>query len=272
MGLAAAVLFGLQVLAGWIALQCALDRVGERVARVRPVVAAMKVIDNFALVAGTTLCALLVLLPSFVFVVLEVFRFVQVRSRGDGNDSRDEQRGGDPSKTITAHMERVVGIVDELDAMGERMRQAALSLNLGEAQVIEEKYEAVATAETKAAILSQTCGNVLLAVCRHSETMEKLYSAMSPEEVDDLIYCDCDEFEVRAEKVISLIQILKECMERQTDLVKTVDDLYPMIPTVPVGVTSPTSHSALKPIDSPMIGTTRGCIEDEIDDSGFMED
>jgi hypothetical protein len=42
----------------------------------------------------------------------------------------------------------------------------------------------VSAAETKAAIVSQTCGNVLLAVCRHSETMEKLYSAMSPEEVD----------------------------------------------------------------------------------------
>ncbi|KAF9736069.1 hypothetical protein PMIN06_002983 [Paraphaeosphaeria minitans] len=277
MGLAAAVVFGMQVLGAWIALQCTLDRVGARVARVRPVVAAMKVVDNFALVAGTTLCALLVLLPSFVFVVLEVFRFVQVRSRGDGNDSPGEQRGGDPGKTITAHMERVVGIVDELDAMGERMRRAALSLNLnpnlGEAQeVMEEKHEAVAAAEAKAAILSQTCGNVLLAVCRHSETMEKLYSAMSPEEVDDLIYCDCDEFEIRAEKLIALIRILKECMERQTDLVKTVDDLYPMIPTVPVGLTSPTSHPALKPIDSPMIGTTRGCIEDEIDDSGFMED
>lgn len=38
--------------------------------------------------------------------------------------------------------------------------------------------------ETKAALLSQTCGNVLLAVCRHSETMEKLYSAMQPDEVD----------------------------------------------------------------------------------------
>jgi hypothetical protein len=46
-----------------------------------------------------------------------------------------------------------------------------------------------------------------------------------PNTNQDLIYCDCDEFEVRAEKVISLIQILKECMERQTDLVKTVDDL-----------------------------------------------
>jgi hypothetical protein len=87
----------------------------------------------------------------------------------------------------------------------------------------------VSAAETKTAILSQTCGNVLLAVCRHSETMEKLYSAMclstEPNTNQDLIYCDCDEFEVRAEKVISLIQILKECMERQTDLVKTVDDL-----------------------------------------------
>jgi hypothetical protein len=47
----------------------------------------------------------------------------------------------------------------------------------------------------------------------------------NPNVDQDLIYCDCDEFEVRAEKVISLIQILKECMERQTDLVKTVDDL-----------------------------------------------
>jgi hypothetical protein len=33
-------------------------------------------------------------------------------------------------------MERVVGIVDELDAMAERMRQAASSLKLGEAQVM----------------------------------------------------------------------------------------------------------------------------------------
>lgn len=135
MGFAAAAFVAVEVLAGWIALQCTLERVGERVARVRPVVKAMKVIDNFALVAGTTLCALLVLLPSFVFVVLEVFRFVQVRSRGDADDSPSELAGGDPSKTLTAHMERVVGIVDELDAMGERMRQAALSLKMGEAQV-----------------------------------------------------------------------------------------------------------------------------------------
>lgn len=138
MGLAAAAVFTLQVLGAWIALQCALERMGDRVARVRPVVAAMKAVDNFALVAGTTLCALLVLLPSFVFVVLEVFRFVQVRSRGNGdavaNDSRSQERGEDPTKTITAHMERVVAIVDELDAMGERLRQAALSLTPGDVQ------------------------------------------------------------------------------------------------------------------------------------------
>ncbi|KAL1604000.1 hypothetical protein SLS60_005592 [Paraconiothyrium brasiliense] len=219
MGLVAASVVVLEVLAAWIALQCVLERVGERVARVRPVVKAMKVVDDFALVAGTTLCALLVLLPSFVFVVLEVFRYVQLRSRT--GDAQQEQNVTDPAKTITAHMERVVGIIDELDAMGERMRQAALSLNHGE----EQTYEPKIAPEAKAAILSQTCGNVLLAVCRHSETMEKLYSAMQPEEVDELIYCDCDDFEIRAEKVIGLIQILKECMERQTDLVKTVDDL-----------------------------------------------
>ncbi|KAJ4345807.1 uncharacterized protein N0V89_011942 [Didymosphaeria variabile] len=276
MGLAAASVVVLEVLAAWIALQCVLERVGERVSSVRPVVKAMKVVDDFALVAGTTLCALLVLLPSFVFVVLEVFRYVQVRSRD--REERPAQNVMDPGKTITAHMERVVGIIDELDGMGERMRQAAMSLNHGEVEVpmvMEKTYEPVSVSapEAKAAILSQTCGNVLLAVCRHSETMEKLYSAMQPEEVDELIYCDCDDFEIRAEKVIGLIQILKECMERQTDLVKTVDDLYPMIPIAPAIVNGPNTKSIEKPIDSPMIPAARGCIEDEIDDdSGFMDD
>jgi hypothetical protein len=34
------------------------------------------------------------------------------------------------------------------------------------------------------AILPQACGNVLLAVCRHSESMERLYSTLQPPEVD----------------------------------------------------------------------------------------
>ena len=71
--------------------------------------------------------------------------------------------------------------------------------------------------------------------------MDQLYSAMSPQEVDvsqyvpvfkvyantykELIYCDCDDFEIRAEKVINLIRILKEGMDRQTELVKAVDAL-----------------------------------------------
>jgi len=42
----------------------------------------------------------------------------------------------------------------------------------------------------------------------------------------ELIYCDCDDVEIRAEKVLSLVEMLRECMERQTDLVKTVNDLW----------------------------------------------
>ena len=45
-----------------------------------------------------------------------------------------------------------------------------------------------------------------------------------------------------------------------------------MIPTVPLVLDGPAPPSALKPVDSPMIGTVRGCIEDEVEDSGFMED
>lgn len=137
MGFAAAPIVVLQLLAAWIALQCILVRVGEQVQTVRPVVAAMKVVNDFALVAGTTLCALLVLLPSFVFVVLEVFRYVQVRVRsGDSLFPTQPMNMTDPSKTLTAHMERVVAVIDELDAMGDQLRQAALSLNLEGKEVI----------------------------------------------------------------------------------------------------------------------------------------
>lgn len=241
MGVATATLLVLKAVAAWIAVQWVLQAVVERVPRVRPVVVVMKGMEEYALVAGTTLCALLVLLPSFVFVVLEVFRYVQVSSRSQ------------PAKSVSDYMERIVGIINELEALGERMRQAALRLNLGEAETMEEKYESVSAPETS--ILPQTCGNVLLAVCRHSETLERLYSALQPPEVDELIYCDCDDFEIRAEKVISLIGILRECMERQTEVVKTVNDLYPMIPAGPVIPEAPVS-----------------CIEDDFDDSGFIED
>lgn len=124
MGLAAAIVLVLKVVAAWIVLQWVLQMAGERVPSVRPVVAAMKVVDDFALVAGTTLCALLVLLPSFVFVVLEVFRFVQVRSRDR------------PAKSVADYMERVVDIVNDLEAMGDRLREAAVRLWVSEAEVL----------------------------------------------------------------------------------------------------------------------------------------
>lgn len=122
MGLAATSVFALKAVAAWIALQWVLQVVGERVPRVRPVVAAMKAVDDFALVTGTTLCALLLLLPSFVFVVLEVFRYVQVESRAR------------PAKSVADHMARVVDIMNELEVMGDRMKGAALTLRSTEGE------------------------------------------------------------------------------------------------------------------------------------------
>jgi len=46
----------------------------------------------------------------------------------------------------------------------------------------EEKFESVSPPENM--MLPQTCGNVLLAVCRHSETLERLYSALQGPNVD----------------------------------------------------------------------------------------
>ncbi|KAF1969868.1 hypothetical protein BU23DRAFT_231300 [Bimuria novae-zelandiae CBS 107.79] len=266
MALAAATVLVLEAAAAWLALQWMLVVVGERVPRARTVVAGMRVVDAFALVAGTTLCALLVLLPSFVFVVLEVFRFVQVRTHAK------------PAKSVKDYMERVVEIVNELEAMGERMREAAIRLNEGGMETVtvtkEERYEPVSAPEpATTTILPQICGKVLLAVCRHSEALERLYAALQPPAVDELVYCDCDDMEIRAEKVIALIGTLRECMERQTDVAKAANDLFPLLPTA-----SPTDGDMTvikpidNPIDSPMMSTTPGCIEDEIEDSGFMDD
>lgn len=95
--------------------------------------------------------------------------------------------------------------------------------------------------------LPQICGNVLLAVCKHSESMERLYSALQPPDVDvsiiplslgprraeltistiqDLIYCDCEDFEIRGQKIVGLLGMLRECMERQTEVVQAVDGLW----------------------------------------------
>lgn len=41
----------------------------------------------------------------------------------------------------------------------------------------------------------------------------------------ELVYCDCDAVEFRAEKMIDLISILRECMERQTEVARTANDL-----------------------------------------------
>lgn len=42
----------------------------------------------------------------------------------------------------------------------------------------------------------------------------------------DLIYCDCEDFEVRGEKIVGMLGMLRECMERQTEVVQAVDALW----------------------------------------------
>jgi len=124
MGLVALVMLLLEAAALWIVLQYILILLVDRVPAGRRVVDMMKTAEDFALVAGTTLGALLVLLPSFVFVVLEVFRYVHVRGQSH------------PAKTVADYMARVVDIVNELEGMGDRMRHAAVRLHMGDTETM----------------------------------------------------------------------------------------------------------------------------------------
>ncbi|KAF2636196.1 hypothetical protein P280DRAFT_522440 [Massarina eburnea CBS 473.64] len=198
MALTTITLFLLKALAVWIVVQWVLESGENRLPAVKPAVEFMRSCNSFAATTGTTFCALLVLLPSLVFVMLEVFGYIRERTRSL------------PSKSLSEYVERGVRIINELEALGDRIRQAAARLNVDEE---EEEYMCEQSVPVNIApeppVLPQKCGKVLLAVCRHSESMERLYSALQP---DDLIYCDCEDFEVRGEKIVSMLSMLRECM------------------------------------------------------------
>ncbi|CAI6273181.1 unnamed protein product [Periconia digitata] len=220
MALTAVTLLVLKAVVVWIAVQWVLECGESRAPFVKPALTFMRAANSFAATAGTTLCALLVLLPSFVFVVLEVFGYVRERTRSL------------PSKSLSGYVERGVRIISELEALGERIRQAAVKLNVGDEETMCEQSTPVTVLPEQPTVpaLPLICGNVLLAVCKHSESMERLYSALQPPHVDDLIYCDCEDFEIRGEKIVGLLGMLRECMERQTEVVQAVDALCPALP------------------------------------------
>ncbi|KAF2682541.1 hypothetical protein K458DRAFT_419962 [Lentithecium fluviatile CBS 122367] len=116
MGLAVALVFLLKAAAAWIMLQLGLDALIPRFPSLRPGAVFMKKANGFLMNAGVTFCALLVLLPSFVFVVLEVFGYVRQRTRSL------------QAKTLPEYVAHGVGVLQGLEVMGERIREVALSL------------------------------------------------------------------------------------------------------------------------------------------------
>lgn len=120
----ATLLLILKAVGVWITVQWALECGESRVPFVKPAIKFMRAANSFAATAGTTLCALLVLLPSFTFVVLEVFGYVRERTRSL------------PSKSLSGYVERGVLIISELEALGERIRQAAVKLDEGDEEIL----------------------------------------------------------------------------------------------------------------------------------------
>jgi len=118
MGLAVASVVLLKVAAVWILVQLGIEALIPRAPWLISVAGFMKRVNVFMLDAGVTFCALLVLLPSFVFVVLEVFRYVRQRTRAM------------QAKTLPEYVAQGVGVLQGLEIMGERLREVALGLTV----------------------------------------------------------------------------------------------------------------------------------------------
>jgi hypothetical protein len=125
MGLAVASVLLLKVAAVWIVLQWVVEGLissapwlvkTSRAPRLIAVARCMKRVNGFVVDAGVTFCALLVLLPSFVFIVLEVFGYVRQRTRAT------------QAKTLPEYVARGVAVLQGLEIMGERLREVALGL------------------------------------------------------------------------------------------------------------------------------------------------
>jgi hypothetical protein len=125
MGLAVASVLLLKGAAVWIVLQLGIEGLvssapwllpTSRAPRLIAVAKFMKRVNGFVVDAAVTFCALLVLLPSFVFIVLEVFGYVRQRTRAI------------QAKTLPEYVARGVGVLQGLEIMGERLREVALGL------------------------------------------------------------------------------------------------------------------------------------------------
>jgi hypothetical protein len=125
MGLAVASVLLLKAAAVWIVLQWGIEMLissapwllpTSRAPSLIAVAKFMKRVNRFVVDAGVTFCALLVLLPSFVFIVLEVFGYVRQRTRAI------------QAKTLPEYVARGVAVLQGLEIMGERLREVALGL------------------------------------------------------------------------------------------------------------------------------------------------
>jgi hypothetical protein len=116
MGLAVASVLLLKVGVAWIVIQWGIEALVSRAPWLRTAGRFMKRANVFLVDAGVTFCALLVLLPSFVFIVLEVFGYVRQRTRNI------------QAKTMPEYVAQGVGVLQGLEIMGERLREVALGL------------------------------------------------------------------------------------------------------------------------------------------------
>lgn len=118
-----AVLF-IKTLVGWILLQWVLELLVPRAPRAKRVLSFIRSANSYITTAVLTFGALLVLLPSLLFVTLEVFD--HVRSSIDWR----------PAKSLSDYVTRGVRVINELETLGERMRHAASELGTSDREVL----------------------------------------------------------------------------------------------------------------------------------------
>lgn len=172
MFLGSTVFGALGALTTWVLVQWLLRRVAPQNAVVRSINYFLQAVIDHVVFGCGTLVALLLLSPYLLGVASELFRFLRT------------QVASLESKSL---LDWVAHILEKLDVIGKEMRQASTNLEENcptDTKRIDQRLRNDSVVSPGPSALSQSCGKVLLAVSEYNKSLDRLFSALQPTELE----------------------------------------------------------------------------------------
>ncbi|KAF2253285.1 hypothetical protein BU26DRAFT_560605 [Trematosphaeria pertusa] len=210
MFLGSTVFGALGALTTWVLVQWLLRRVAPQNAVVRSINYFLQAVIDHVVFGCGTLVALLLLSPYLLGVASELFRFLRT------------QVASLESKSL---LDWVAHILEKLDVIGKEMRQASTNLEENcptDTKRIDQRLRNDSVVSPGPSALSQSCGKVLLAVSEYNKSLDRLFSALQPTELEEMIYCDCEESELRSQRIQSVLGMLTASLKEQTKVAEAM--------------------------------------------------